>query len=140
MEFFRNAGITKRVVFSTLLVMLLPMLVFLYVHLALPDTKLSVMMFLSFIFLFIGLITAWLVAASIVQPLDRIRQKLAVFVEKRVAPTFKEHGNDEMADLAGDLNRLFGAWNHELGSILKRQKARSDSCNIVAPMKPRKMT
>lgn len=132
MELFRNIGITKRVVVSTLLVMLLPLLVFLYVHLVVPDTKLPVLFFLSNIFLFIGLITAWLVAISIVRPLDRIRQKLAIFIEKRVPTTFKENGEDELSELSGDLNRLFSAWNNELGSILKRQKARSEDTVKVA--------
>ncbi|MFZ2956382.1 MAG: diguanylate cyclase [Candidatus Ozemobacteraceae bacterium] len=132
MEFFRNAGITRRIVISTLLVIALPLAVFLYVRLMGIEANFKVLFFLSNMFLLVGLFSSWLVSLSITRPIDRIRAKLAIFLEKRIPQPVKDFGDDELSELSQDLNRLFSSWNNELGSIVKKQKARSEETVKVA--------
>jgi len=132
-EFFRNVGIVKRVVVTTFLVMLLPIGVFLFAHWAVPDINLKVLFFLGNMFLLVGLVSSWLVASSITGPLDRLRDRLQFFIAKRIPQTIPEDGKDEINDLAQDFNRIAALWNTELGSIMKKQKARSEEAvKVVA--------
>ncbi|MBF0503342.1 MAG: hypothetical protein HQM09_24700, partial [Candidatus Riflebacteria bacterium] len=132
MEFFRNAGITKRIVISTLLVIALPLAVFLYIKIAAIEVNFKVLFFLSNIFLLIGLVSSWFISLSITGPIDRIRSKLTVFIEKRIPQTIKESGEDELSELSQDFNRLFNSWNNELGTIVKKQRARSEETVKIA--------
>ncbi|OIP25173.1 hypothetical protein AUK22_08295 [bacterium CG2_30_54_10] len=126
MEFFRNASITKRIVLTNLVMMALPVAIFWYIRgMELPITF-SVFLFLGFIFLSLGLFSSLLVAVSVTRPLERIKRRIEVFLQRKSAMQVKDSGSDEVSDLADDLNLLFNQYNAELNSIMKKQKLRGD--------------
>ncbi|MBF0502146.1 MAG: diguanylate cyclase [Candidatus Riflebacteria bacterium] len=132
MEFFRNAGIAKRIVISTLLVLALPIVIFLYVNWMGREVNFKVLFFLSNIFFFVGLASSWFIALSITRPIDRIRAKLAVFIEKRIPQSINDSAEDELSELSQDFNRLFSLWNNELGAIVRKQRARGEETVKIA--------
>ncbi|RCK77826.1 MAG: diguanylate cyclase (GGDEF domain) with PAS/PAC sensor [Candidatus Ozemobacter sibiricus] len=126
MEFFRNASITRRIVLTNLVMIALPVGIFWYIRAMELGVTFPVFVFLGFVFMGIGLVTSFMVAASITRPLERVRRRIEGFVQKKVANPVKDHGNDEIADLAEELNGLFGQFNSEINAVLKRQKMKAE--------------
>jgi len=125
-ELFRNVSIGQRVILTMLLALALPIGIFVYVRWMDLATNFKVFLFLGNIFLLLGLISAWLVARSITRPLDRLRRRVASFVEKRVAQPVNDPGEDEIAELGHEITALFGIWNNEVGRMLVKQKQRGE--------------
>ncbi|HNW37069.1 MAG TPA: GAF domain-containing protein, partial [Candidatus Ozemobacteraceae bacterium] len=88
--------------------------------------NLSVYVFIGNAFLLLGLATSWIVAVSVTRPLARIRSKLETFLEKRVANPVNDIGDDEIAEIASDVSRVFSIWNGEISLISKKQRQRND--------------
>ncbi len=126
MEFFRHVTITRRIVLTTLAMIALPVSIFWYVRGMELAVTFPVFLFLGFIFFGIGLVTSLLVAVSITRPLERVRRRIEGFLLKKVANPVKDHGSDEISDLADELNRLFGQFNSEINAVLKRQKMKAE--------------
>jgi len=132
MELFRNVGIRARIILTTMVVVTLAILVFGYIKYFEVQVNFQVLAFLANLFLLVALITSYLVSVSIVRPLERLRKKLAAFTEKRTANPTKDFGEDEISEMAKEIDRLFVAWNHEFGAILKKQKAQSEEKTKIA--------
>ncbi|MBF0546497.1 MAG: diguanylate cyclase [Candidatus Riflebacteria bacterium] len=126
MEIFRNTSITKRIVITTFVLLFLPISVFLAAKLFNLETNTKVLIFLSNVFLLVGVVSAWLIGGSITGPIDRLRKKLALFIGKRQVQNYAESGEDELAELAFDLQKVFELWNSEIGKIVKKQKERTE--------------
>ncbi len=126
MELFRNVSIGQRIILTMLLALALPIGIFVYIRWMDLATNFKVFLFLGNIFLLLGLISAWLVARSITRPLDRLRRRIAGFVEKRVAQPINDPGEDEIAEVGNELNALFSIWNNEVGRMLVKQKQRGE--------------
>lgn len=126
MEIFRNTSILKRIFFITLLLVLLPCIVFVYAIVFKIDVAWSVYIFLCFVFLFIASITSYFLATSITNPLAKVQRKIETFIHKKTAILIKDHGKDEISDLSHILDSLFGAYNSEINAILKTQKIKDD--------------
>lgn len=126
MELFRNIGIKGRIIITTLLIMALPIGVFCYIRWMELAVNLSVYIFIGNAFLLLGLATSWIIAVSITRPLARIRHKLETFLEKRVANPVNDSGDDEIAEIASNVSRVFSIWNGEISLISKKQRQRNE--------------
>lgn len=133
MELFRNIGIKGRIIITTLLIMALPIGVFCYIRWMELAVNLSVYVFVGNAFLLLGLVTSWIIAVSITRPLARIRHRLDTFIEKRVANPVNDTGDDEIAEIASSVSRVFGIWNGEISLITKKQRLKTeDAAKIEA--------
>ncbi|NLI79378.1 MAG: diguanylate cyclase [Candidatus Riflebacteria bacterium] len=135
MEFFRNISITRRIVLTTLAMIGLPVGIFWYIRGMELPVSFPVFLFLGFIFFGLGLVTSLLVAVSITKPLDRVRKRIDGFLVKKVANPVKDFGNDEISDLAEELNAVFGQFNSELNTVIKKSKLRSDEMTKTETVK-----
>ncbi|GAB4273299.1 MAG: hypothetical protein Kow0029_12860 [Candidatus Rifleibacteriota bacterium] len=68
-----------------------------------------------------ALVTGYLVASSITAPLDLILHALQVFQTKKSAASITDNGFDEIAEISGELNRIFSEWNREIVTLGKKQ-------------------
>jgi len=125
-ELFRNVGIKGRIIITTLLIMALPIGVFSYIRWMDLNVNLSVYIFIGNAFLLIGLLSSWAVAVSITRPLARVRHKLDIFQEKRVANPVNDTGDDEVSEVASGVSRVFAIWNGEISLITKKQRQRTE--------------
>jgi diguanylate cyclase (GGDEF)-like protein len=131
-ELFRNSGIRARIILSSLIVVLLTVLAFSYIHWMKVEIDLKGYLFLANAVLLITLIISYLVGTSILNPLLRIRRKLHLFSEKRTVTPVKDHGTDEVADISTETDLLFDSWNSELGKVLRKQKQHIDEKNLLS--------
>lgn len=131
MELFRNIGIKPRIIFTALLIMALPIGVFCYIRWMEISVNMQVFLFLSNIFLFIGLLSGWLVSVSITRPIDRVRKRLETFIDKKAANPLSDHGDDEITELAADVNKIFTMWNNELTALMKKHKQKGEEVSKI---------
>lgn len=122
MELFRNVGIKGRIIVTSFLTVILPIVVFFFVKWLDLTANVKVFFFLGNLFLLIALTSSYLVATSITRPLDRIRRRILGFIEKRAANPVRDSGEDEVSELAKEVDRLFDSWNHELMGMTKKSK------------------
>jgi diguanylate cyclase (GGDEF)-like protein len=129
MELFRNVGIKSRIIVTTILAVLLPVVVFGFAKWFEIAVTFQVMAFLINFFLLTALFTAYMVGVSVTRPLERVKKRVSAFVDKRTAVTVNDHGEDEINELAREVDHLFSAWNQELSGVTKKQKTQSEERN-----------
>jgi diguanylate cyclase (GGDEF)-like protein len=130
-DLFRNVGIRSRIITTTLLLVLLPGVVFLYIRLMDLPIALPVYLFLLAVFLLVALVSSWVVASTVTSPIDRIRRRIRGFLEKKVAQPIKDDGQDEVNTLGTEVNRLFATVNAEKVSVLKKERGRTEKIEQV---------
>ena len=121
MNLFRNITIKTRLVLTFLIAILFPVVVFGYINISRIDVSSSTTFFLCIISIIIAIITALLVASSIVAPLQIIQSSLQAFAIKKTSASLNDKGLDEISDVAADLNRMYEDWNKEVVNLGKRQ-------------------
>ncbi|MBI3039745.1 diguanylate cyclase [bacterium] len=126
LELFRNVGIKTRVIDITLLVLLLPIIVFTYIFWSEQIPSFKVVIFLGNIFLFVGLLSAWGVGNSITKPIFRIQRRVKAFAERKAINPVKDLGDDEPAELAKDIDSLFSMWSGEIKKVSKRKSSHEE--------------
>ena len=108
-------------VLTFLISVLFPVVVFGYVNISRIDVSPSTTFFLCIISIIIAIVTALLVASSIVGPLQIIQSSLQAFAIKKTSASLNDKGLDEISDVSADLNRMYEDWNQEVVSLGKRQ-------------------
>ncbi len=103
------------------MVSLLPVVIFIYVQYAGIAMTNATAFFVGVIAVINAMITSFLVASSIVSPIDMILHALQVFQTKKSAASISDNGQDEVAEVSFELNRIFSEWNQEIVSLGKRQ-------------------
>lgn len=121
MYLFRNLSIKARLVFTFLISLFFPLTVFAYVLIAKIEVTTSTTFFLCIISVIISIITALLVASSIVSPLQITQSSLQSFSVKKSSAPITDRGSDEVSDIITDINRLYEQWNKEVIGQAKRQ-------------------
>ncbi len=118
---FRNFSVKVRLLVTFFMVALFPVAIFVYAQYSGIVISNATAFFLGVIAIVNALITSFLVGASIVAPLDQILHSLQVFQTKKSAATIRDNGQDEIAEVSFELNRIFSEWNQEIVSIGKKQ-------------------
>ncbi len=121
MNLFRNITIKTRLVLTFLIAVLFPVVVFGYIELSRIDVSHTTTFFLCIISIIIAIITALMVGASIIAPLQIIQSSLQTFAIKKSTTSINDKSLDEIADIAADLNKMYEEWNNEVVSLGKRQ-------------------
>ncbi|HPT46701.1 MAG TPA: sensor domain-containing diguanylate cyclase [Candidatus Rifleibacterium sp.] len=121
MNIFRNFSIKIRLLITFLLVSLLPVVIFIYVQYSGVAITNATAFFIGVIAVVNAMITSFLVAASIVAPIDMILHALQIFQTKKSAASVTDNGQDEVAEVSFELNRIFSEWNQEIVAIGKKQ-------------------
>jgi diguanylate cyclase (GGDEF)-like protein len=103
------------------MVALFPVVVFVYIIHAGIVVSNATALFIGILALLNAFFTAFLVSSSITYPLSRVINALQVFQTKKSAATVPDSGYDEIAEAAGELNRIFSEWNQEIVSLGKKQ-------------------
>ena len=121
MNLFRNISIKTRLVFAFLISAIFPLVVFGYVTIEnVTITKATAVLFIV-MSIFIAIITALLVAFSIISPLQIAQSSIQAFQNRKTATPIKDKGNDEINEIICDINALYENWNKEVISLGKRQ-------------------
>ena len=121
MNIFRNFSIKVRLLATYFLVALFPVVIFVYVSYSGTEISQATAFFIGAIAVINAVITSFMVAASIVGPIDMVLHSLQNFQTKKSAATVSDTGQDEITEVSFELNRLFGEWNQEIVSIGKKQ-------------------
>jgi diguanylate cyclase (GGDEF)-like protein len=121
LQLFRNFSIKTRIIVTFLLATLFPVIIYLYVQYTGIVISNSTALFIGIIALINALIAAFLVSTSITGPLELVLHSLQVFETKKSAASITDNGFDEVAEISGELNRLYTEWNREIVSLGKRQ-------------------
>lgn len=127
LEIFRNVGIRTRVVTVTILTVVLPVVVFLYIGLMNVEVQTNAYLFLGASFILVALISSFLAARSITNPVERLRRAIRHFLQKKVPVPVKDSGADELAAAAVELNKLLGSYAAGVASALKSKTAKAEA-------------
>jgi diguanylate cyclase (GGDEF)-like protein len=117
----RNISIKIRLLVSFLLAIAFPLIVFSYVLITRVELSVQTIIFVGIISILIAIFVAMSVASSIISPLYLIQSALQSFQIKRTRPNLKDQGQDEISEVAEELNKLFSNWNKEVVTIAKKQ-------------------
>jgi diguanylate cyclase (GGDEF)-like protein len=121
LNIFRNFSIKIRLLVTFILVSLLPVVIFVYIQYSGVAITNATAFFIGVIALINAIITSVLVTASIITPVDLILHALQVFQTKKSAASISDKGQDEIAEVSFELNRIFSEWNQEIVSLGKKQ-------------------
>lgn len=121
MNLFRNFTIKTRLILTFLISTLFPVVVFGYCIISNTPVSPSTAFFLSLLSIIIAVVTALLVASSVVTPLQLIQGSLQSFQIKKSINQLTDKGFDEISDITVELNRIYQEWNKEVVSLGKRQ-------------------
>ncbi len=121
MNLFRSFSIKLRILTTFVLSALLPIILFIYIQFTGIVVSDSVALFLGAVCLFVAIVSAILVSASIAFPIDSILSALKAFQTKKSAASVSDSGSDELSEVASELNRIFSEWNHDIVSMGKKQ-------------------
>jgi len=103
------------------MVALFPVVVFAYILYAGIVVSNATAAFIGILSLLNAVFTSFLVASSVTSPLSRILMALKAFQTKKSAATVSDSGFDDIAEISGELNRIFNQWNHEIVILGKKQ-------------------
>lgn len=121
MNLFRNFSIKTRLVLTFLISVLFPVAVFGYVNIANIQLSSTTTFFLCILSIVIAVLTALLVSSSIVGPLNIIHSSLQAFQIRKTSGELFDKGDDEVSEVANELNSLYSNWNQEVLALGKRQ-------------------
>lgn len=103
------------------MVTLFPVVIFTYIQYANIVISNYTTVFIALLALFNALVTALIVAGSITSPLAMVLRSLQVFQTRKSAATVSDSGDDEVAEISVELNRIFNEWNKEIVTLGKKQ-------------------
>ena len=121
MNLFRNFSIRTRLVFAFLIASIFPLAVFGYITIGNIEVTRTTLIFFIIISIFIAIITALLIAGSIVAPLQIIQSSLQSFQTRKTTGAMNDHCSDEISDVVSEINNLYDEWNKEVVSLGKKQ-------------------
>lgn len=121
MNIFRNFSIRFRLLVTFFLVAGFPVSVFLYIHYSGIPVSIATVVFIGTVTFLIALVTSLLVSTSLLSPIGVILHSLQVFQTKKSAASINDNGQDEIAEVSYELNRIFSEWNQEIVALGKKQ-------------------
>lgn len=121
MNLFRNFSIKTRLIAAFLLVCFVHLTVFGYIIFSHKEISNHTLVFISIITLIVSFIIASITASSIISPIYIIINCLQAFQAKKSQNALKDTGDDEITNVAIEINRIFDTWNKEIVELDKKQ-------------------
>ncbi|NLV94763.1 MAG: hypothetical protein GX031_09485 [Candidatus Riflebacteria bacterium] len=128
MNLFRNFSIKTRLLVAFLLSVAFPITVYTYIVLSKVEVGLHTIIFLGIVSILIAIMSAILVSTSVIAPIFLIINALQTFQTKKSAAVLRDNGDDEIAEVSAELNRIFADWNREIVSLGKKQFLQEKEC------------
>ncbi|MGI6445868.1 MAG: diguanylate cyclase domain-containing protein [Candidatus Ozemobacteraceae bacterium] len=128
MNLFRNFSIKTRLLVAFLLSVAFPITVYTYTILSKVEVSLHTIIFLGIVSILIAIMSAILVSTSVIAPIFLIINALQTFQTKKSAAVLRDNGDDEIAEVSAELNRIFADWNREIVSLGKKQFLQEKEC------------